>query len=217
MAVITLAVVTLFSVAIYRAGERAAGLDGAALTRENEWLRERVRQMDNDLSRLRDNKGSGESALQIERAARQQMAVQIKALEDQNAALKQELAFFEGLMSGGQPVRAGGVSIPKMRVEPDTVPGQYRYRILVALGVTATPQVFKGSLQLLLRVQQVGRDVMISLPERGAADMPRFVIETRHYQRLDGVFALPPGALLRSVEARVLQDGALRARQWVSF
>lgn len=217
VATIAIALVSLFSVAIYRAGERAAGLEGAALTRENQWLRERVREFDHELSRLRDNKGSGDSALLIERAAHQQMAVQIKALEDQNAVLKQELAFFEGVMSGGQQARVGGVSIPRMRVEPDVVAGQYRYRVLVALGATATPQVFKGSLQLLLRIQQVGKDVMINLPDRGEADVPRFRIETKHYQRFDGVFTVPPGATLKSVEARVLQDGALRARQSVSF
>jgi hypothetical protein len=47
--------------------------------------------------------------------------------------------------------------------------------------------------------------------------MQKFNFEIKHFQRAEGVFSVPPGAVVKSVEARLLQDGVVRARQSVTI
>lgn len=67
--------------------------------------------------------------------------------------------------------------------------------------------MLRGTLQLLLKVRQGGKDVMIVLPsdEEGAAQNYRF--EVKNFHRLEGVFFVPNGSVPVSIEARLLQDG----------
>lgn len=214
MAVIAmLAIVLLLAAWIFEAGQRTASIQGTESARENRLLRDRVAALDTELTRLRDSQGSGESSLQIAQATQRQLTLQINALAEQNAALKQELAFFESLMSGPQPGSASGVAIERMRVEPEAVPGQYRYRILVVNNAGKQAREIKGTLELLLRVRQGNKDVMIRLPAKDEPKPGSFRLEIKYYQRLDGFFSVPAGSTLKSVEARVFTDGQLRARQ----
>ena len=71
----------------------------------------------------------------------------------------------------------------------------------------------KGGLQLLLKVQQGGKDAIITVPSSTEPTPQRFRFEIKHFHRLEGVFSVPPGTVLKEVEARLLQDGSVRARQ----
>ena len=72
---------------------------------------------------------------------------------------------------------------------------------------------FKGALQLVVKTQQHGKDVMIAFPSENERNAHGFSFEIKRFQRLEGVFSIPVGAVVKSVEARVLQDGVLHARQ----
>ncbi|MBE2257549.1 MAG: hypothetical protein IAE88_01750 [Rhodobacteraceae bacterium] len=198
---------------IFEAGKRTATFQGNASVRENGLLRARVSQLESELARLRDSKGSGESNLQIERATHQELTLQIKALEEQNAALKHDLAFFENLMSASNTSADAGIRIERMRVDPEATSGQYRYRMLLVNSGGQRAKEFKGTLEIVLQVRQADKDVMIRLPSRVERNAGNFNLEIKHYQRIEGLFSVPPGATLKSVEARVLRDGQVRARQ----
>lgn len=164
-----------------------------------------------ELAELRGVAAAAESSIRIERAAQAQLAAQVKALEAENAGLKQDLAFFEGLVPGGEADE--GVRINRLRIEPDGAPGQYRYRMLL---VNHAPRVLKSlpvQLELVAKVQQGGKDVMITHPADRERESRSFRFEIKYFHRAEGVIAVPPGAQLRSVEARVLQDGVVKARQ----
>jgi hypothetical protein len=202
---------------IYDAGRRIAGFQSGESSREIQSLTERVATLDEELSKLRSIAGSGESSLQIERATQLQLARQVKALESENAGLKQDLAFFEGLIPASESGGEIGVKINRFRIEPESVRGMYRYRMLIVHNGGRQAKEFKGVLQLLLKVQQGGKDVMIAIPSDTERSSKKFEIEIRHFQRAEGVFSVPPGAVLKSVEARLLQDSVVRARQSVTI
>lgn len=202
---------------IYDAGRRIAGFQSEESGREIQLLTERVAELDGELTRLRSVAGSGESSLQIERATQQQLAQQVKALEAENAGLKQDLAFFEGLIPSSESGGDLGVKINRLRIEPESLSGQYRYRMLLVHNGGRQAKEFRGGLQLLVKVQHNGKDVMITLPSESEQNPQRFRFEIRHFQRVEGVFSVPAGAVVKSVEARVLQDGVVRARQSVTL
>ena len=174
-------------------------------------------ELDSELTKMRGLVGSGESRLQIERATQKQLSRQVKQLENENAALKQDLAFFEGLMPsaelGGEP----GLRVDKLLIEQDGDSESYRYRMLVINNGGRQAREIKGSLQLLLKVRKAGKDVMISLPSREEGGSQNFHFDIKHFLRLEGVFSVPAGAVLQSVEARLLQDGVVRASQTASL
>ena len=201
---------------IYDAGRRIAGFDSSASEREIQSLRNYVMELDSEVTKLRSLAGSGESRLQIERATQKQLSSQLKSLEMENAALKQDLAFFEGLMPSSEANEEIGVKINHFRIEADGS-REYRYRMLVVYNGGRQSKEMKGSLQLHVKMQQEGKDAMIVLPSETDQNHQRFRFEIKHFHRLEGIFSVPEGAVIQSVEARLIQDGVVRARQSVTF
>lgn len=202
---------------VYDTGKRMAGFQSDESVREIQLLRNYVMELDGELTKLRSLAGSGESRLQIERATQKQLSQQVKSLESENAALKQDLAFFESLMPSAELGGELGIRVDQLRIEPDGDTNEYRYRMLVVNNGGRQARSVKGSLQLLLGVQQGGKDAMIVLPSEGEGNSQRFHFEIKHFLRLEGVFSVPSGAVLKTAEARLLQDGVVRAKQSVSF
>jgi hypothetical protein len=201
---------------IYDAGRQIAGHSNES-QREIESLRNDVTDLRAELAKVRSVAGSGESSLQIERSTQQQLSKQVKSLELENAALKQDLAFFEGLMPSSAPGAEGGVKIDHLRVEPEGSPNTYRYRMLVVHNGGRQMKELRGSLQLLVKVQRAGKDAMITLPSETEPKPPQFRFEVKRFQRLEGSFSVPAGNVVKGVEAQLLQDGSIRARQSVTL
>ena len=206
-----------FAAWIYDAGMRIAGFHSNESVREIQSLRNHLMELDGELTKLRSLAGSGESSLQIERTAQQQLSRQARALELENAALKEDLAFFEGLMPASDSGDEPGIRIDHLRIDPGGVVGEYRYRMLVVNNGGRQGKELKGGLQLLLKVEQGGKDAIITLPSSTETNPQRFRFEIKHFHRLEGVFSLSPGVVLKEVEARLLQDGVVRAKQAVNL
>ncbi|MFZ4535057.1 DUF6776 family protein [Propionivibrio sp.] len=218
-----LASITILSVSlalaawIYDAGRRIAGFQSNESIREIQSLRNHLMELDAELTKLRSLAGSGESSLQIERATQKQLSLQAKALEAENAILKEDLAFFEGLMPTSEAGDEVGARIDHLRIEPSGVLGEYRYRMLVVNNAGRQAREIKGALQILVKVQQGGKDVMIILPSATEPNPQRFRFEIKHFHRLEGVFSVPSEVVVKEVEARFLQDSIVRARQSVNL
>jgi len=200
---------------IYDAGRSIAGFDKSTTSEEIATLHTRIGELDGELQTLRQLASSAESSLKMERSAQAQLAQQVRTLEADNAALKQDLAFFEGLIPDRIDGEAG-VKISRFRVDRDGGDGPYRYRMMVVHNPTKQQKDFRGDIQFSLLVRQGSKDVMIQLPPNGT-DRDRYRIEIRHFSRSEGELPVPPGALLKSVEVRIVQDGAVRARQSVNL
>lgn len=178
-----------------------------AQVREIQALRERVAASETELSRLRSLANSGESRVQVERSAQQQLARQVQALEEENGRLKEELAVFDSLVPGAsdRPV------IHRLRVEAMEEAGEYRYRLLLIAGGTRDPREFNGSLQLVVSVVREGRNAVMTLPDTSARD-ERYRLSFRRMQRVEGTFRVDPAAKVKSVQVRVLENGVREPR-----
>ena len=151
-----------------------------------------------------------ESRLKVERSAQEQVRVQVKMLEDENARLKGDLAFFESLLP--MPVDAKGVVIRSFRVQADTEPNSLRYRLLVQQ--SGKPERdFVGEVSLTINLQEGGRAAVLQLPDPAMPSAGPAPLSFRHYQRLEGNFPVPAGATVRSVLVRIRSNGETRAQQ----
>jgi hypothetical protein len=144
----------------------------------------------------------------MERAAHTQLAAQVQSLTAENARLQEDLAFFDSLVPTG-PV-SEGISIRRLKLEL-VPPNQLRYRLLV-MRRGNNPQDFKGSLALSLAVTQAGKASVLNFPGKEEKAEP-FQLEFQRYQRIEGILPLPEGVQVRNVQARVLENGKVRAQQ----
>lgn len=194
---------------IYDAGRQFAGFDRTESAVEIVTLSGRVSELEAELTRLRKSAAAGESSLQIEQTTQQQLTQQVRILEEENARLKEDLAAFEQLSSGeGQP---GGLTIGRLRIQPTGKPGEYRYALLAMYRAAVKSQEFSGTIKFLVAVQRDGRDAMIEIP--GAADVASgsYQISVRNFRKIEGNFVLPAGVVAKSVEARIMQGGVIKA------
>ena len=127
-------------------------------------------------------------------------------MTDENAALKEDLAFFQSLMpAGGKD--APGVSINRARVQPEVVPGEYRYRLLlVQTGQRA--KEFQGNVQLVLNVEQNERKFVVMVPPDAGRNAKEYQVNFKFFQRVEGSFKVPSGAVVKSMQVRVFEMGA---------
>lgn len=150
---------------------------------------------------------SAESELNIERSAQRQMINQVKALEAENARLKEDLAFYDSLLPSA--TGPNGIAIRRLKID-QIAPNQLRYRLLIMQGGKGD-QLFSGTLQLAVTTLQDGKSAMMVFPEENDGEPGKFKLGFRHYQRIEGVLALPDGVSATLVTARVLEKGQVRA------
>ena len=159
-----------------------------------------------------------ESQLKVETAAQAELTKNLTQLQDENAGLKEDLGFLRNVMSSGSV--PDGFAIQNFKVEPDALPNEFRYRLLLTQG-GQRKQDFKGKVQVIARVQVPGvaTPTVLSFPEEGQLRAAGGTIEFRFYQKIDGRFRIPGGSQLKSVQVRVLAIPSyeVRAQRSLNF
>ena len=185
-------------------GKSIAGLDTGA--------KEELVQLRADVVKLREERDKAQSVfntsaslITTEKAARDQLATQIKALEAENRALRDDLGFFEKLI----PTSAQGIAIRAMQAE--VLAGtQLKWQLLVIQPVKNAPE-FRGKLEMSLAGTLNGKPWMMELPGGPQA------LQFRQYRRVEGMVDLPPQAVVKNVSAKVVEGTATRAVQSIKL
>jgi len=210
-----LALLLAFSVALaawmYDAGRRFAGFDRSEVEQELGAARAEVARLRDELQRLRAVANAADSKMSIERTAQEKLAQQIKAMEKENARLREELALFESMLSS-DAASAAPLSVLRFKVEPDVLPGEYRYRLLLLASGPRRGKDFQGRLELVVSLTEEGHSAMITVPGKAEADAANFLLNFKHFQRIDGIFRVNPKAKVASVQLRVYETGAPEPR-----
>ncbi len=208
IAVLIVATVAGFSA--YRYGRRLAGPDLEQMGSELDRTRTQLERVTGDRDRQATAAVSWENQLKVERASQDQVKLQLRQLEAENARLKSDLAFFESLLP--MPANAKGVVIRSFRVQPDSEPNSLRYRLLVQQSGRPDHD-FVGAVSLTVHMQQGGQPRVLQLPDPALPEAGPVSLSFRHYQRIEGSFAVPTGATVRSVLVRIESGGETRAQQ----
>ena len=192
--------------ATYDFGMEFAGFRQSEAARALARLNEEIKKRDTELGELRSKIAAAERQLQIERATYGDLSKQLKTLSEENAALREDLAFFQSLMPTGAK-EAAGVSINRVRVQPEALPGEYRYRLLlVQTGQRA--KEFQGNVQLVLNVEQNERKFVVMVPPDAGRNAKEYQVNFKFFQRVEGSFRVPSGAVVKSMQVRVFEMGA---------
>jgi hypothetical protein len=186
-------------------GKQIAGVD-TGLKDEVADLRDDVAKLRLERDRIQSLLNTSGSAITVERAAQERLVTQVRALEAENRALREDLGFFEKLIPA-----AGNETIAIRGLQAEVLAGtQLKWQVLVIQPVKNAPE-FKGKLELSLSGTLDGKPWMMPLP---GGPQP---LQFRQYRRLEGMVDLPPEAVVKNVSARVLEGTAARAVQNVTL
>jgi hypothetical protein len=166
-------------------------------------------QLQEEVVRLRANAAKHEREQQIEQASYANLVKQVKSLGEENARLKEDLAFFQTLMPPAG--NDSGVVINVFRVQNDVLPGEYHYRLLLTQTGDRAKD-FRGRLQFVINMQRDGRTIALILPSDSDKDAALYQVQFRIYQRVDGTFRVDPQAAVKSVQVRVYEEGGRQPR-----
>lgn len=194
-------------------GKDIAGLDGHT--------KEELRQARTELTTLKAEMASlkaerdkvqliantAETLMTSEKVAREKLASLIKQMEADNQSLRDDLGFFEKLI----PTSAGGEGIVIRGLQAEVRNGnELKWQVLV-IQPRKNPPEFSGRLELTFTGLQDGKPWTSALP--GGAQ----TVKLKQYGRLEGVIALPPATVIKSVSARVMEGTVTKAQQSIKL
>ena len=167
-------------------------------------LNDQIKQRDVELAEMRSKVAAAERQLQIDRATYGDLAKQVKTLADENAAVKEDLAFFQSLMpAGGRE----GISINRFRVQKEAMPGEYRYRLLLVQAGQRVKE-FQGNLEFVLNLEHNDRKFVLTLPPESEKKAKEYQLSFKFFQRVEGTFKIAPDAVVKGLQVRVFENGA---------
>jgi uncharacterized protein DUF6776 len=204
---ILLAVAGVAASWIYDAGRRFAGFDRSEVVTELQRVQGELDDARRELGRLRAIANAADSRVSIERTAQQKLAQQVRSLEQELARVREELAMVEQMLTSEER-HTQTLAIYRFKVEPDVLPGEYRYRLLLLTPTDRRGRDFTGRLELVVNLQEGGQSAMMSFPEPGDAAAASFKLAFKYFRRVEGTFRVNPKAKVESVQARVYETGS---------
>ncbi|WP_296446376.1 DUF6776 family protein [Rhodoferax sp. UBA5149] len=149
---------------------------------------------------------TADTLMTSEKVAQERLAAQNRQLEADNQSLRDDLGFFEKLIP---TVGVGGIAIRSLQAEVRNG-RDIKWQVLVIQALKNPPE-FSGRLELSFTGMQNGKPWMATLP--GGAQ----VLKLKQYGRMEGVFELPPQAVIKGVTAKVLEGSVTKAVQSIKL
>lgn len=206
---VALALMLGFSAAIglwaFEFGKSIAGLDRDA--------KEELISLRAEVSKLRAENDKNQSivntsglVLATEKAEKDKLNIQLKQLDQDNRALRDDLGFFEKLT---QSSGSEGLAIRSLQAEL-LAGDQLKWQVLVIQPLKNAP-AFNGTLELTFSGLENGKPWTMTLP--GGAQP----LQLTQYRRAEGLLVLPPQVVVKAVSAKVLEGGVTKAVQSIKL
>ncbi len=194
----------------FELGKDLTGVDGGA-KEELQRLRVEAQQLRDERNKAQSILNTSGSLLTAEKAAQDKLVAQIKQLESENRALRDDLGFFEKLIPTGTNE---GVAIRGLQAESINAGSQIKWQVLVIQPTKNSPE-FNGKLEITLSGLQGGA------PGTGIGGKPwsqvaggqAQAIRFKQYSRVENVIDIPPQTVVKQISVKVTDGGATRAAQ----
>ncbi|MEN9376773.1 MAG: hypothetical protein RL710_1930 [Pseudomonadota bacterium] len=193
-------------------GKDIAGLEKGS-KEEMQRLRSELEAVQSELTTVKAERDQAESVantagtlVTAEKTSRDRLVAQVRQLETDNHALREDLGFFEKLI----PV-AGieGVSIRGLQVDQKDST-KVKWQALVMQSGKNVAE-FRGRLELSFAGTANGKPWVATLPDGPVA------IKIRQYGRLEGEMEIPAQTVVKSVSATVMDGAIVKATQSISL
>ncbi len=192
----------------FELGKDLAGIDDSA-TQDLARLRAEVTDLREEREKVQSIINTSGSLLTAEKAAQDKLLSQVKQLENENRALRDDLGFFEKLIPAGSNE---GVAIRALQAEALNAGTQIKWQMLVIQPTKNAPE-FNGKLELTLSGLQGGTAGSGGKPWSQVVGGAAQQLQFKQYRRLENVVDLPPQVVVKQISAKVTEGNATRAVQ----
>ncbi len=190
VAVLALVVALVSAWSIFEYGRYRAGYDGDAMREMRHRLEQANADLEQELKRLREENASLEHSSRIESQAYAQVRSDLRELQDEILELKQELAFYRGIVSPDEERR--GLQIQRFVLAP--VGGERRWHYnLVLTRVFNSGAAARGAVELLVEGVESGIRKQLSLSTVSVPRIHQLEYNFKYFQKIEGELEIPEG------------------------
>lgn len=189
---------------LFQHAQQRAGFDRQRASEVRSNLEESVDKLHSENEQLRARIAVLERASQIDRESGTKVRDQLKDLQDENLELKQELAFYRGIVSPQD--RKAGLKIQTFQLSRGQSPGEYHYKLILTQ-VLKNDKVAVGSVALAVGGVLDGRPEKLSLSKLSQGDNDKLRFKFKYFQNFEGDLRFPAGFQPDSVHLVVTPSG----------
>lgn len=184
-------------------GRYKAGYDSNEADLEQLRLVALVDELAGEIDYLREQKAQLERAGQIERKAYNELDTNLKVLQGEILELKEELAFYRGIVSPKDASR--GLRLQRFSLEPNGL-RSYRYTVVLTQ-VLKNDRLVRGRVKLYVEGVQNNQPKTLDLSALSENSVKELNYRFKYFQNLEGDLVLPSGFRPIRATAQILPSG----------
>lgn len=191
---------------LYELGRYRAGYNLIEVRSEQHQLRSERDELQQRVRQLREEKVALERAREIEARAHKEVQSDLKVLQDEILELKEELAFYRGIVSPGD--MASGLRIQSFNVRKNPRTDAYRYRVVLTQ-VLKNDNFTSGTVDMEIEGirERGGEKTTLSLSDVSVSSDDRIHFRFKYFQEFEGDLELPEGFVPFRVNISVSPSG----------
>jgi len=217
---LVLAVVGLALMAwsVFEYGRFSAGYDSIEASQEHKVLLNHVDELEEQIEKLREEKAVLERAAQIERKAYDELDTTLKVLQAEILELKEELAFYRGIVSPRDA--SHGLHLQRFKIEPSGKTRSFRYKVILTQ-VLKNDSTARGVIHINIEGTQKDQHVVLGLAQITEKNVKEVEYSFKYFQNVEGEIELPAGFTPQRVTISVIprnqrQDAFDKTFDWPS-
>ncbi len=189
---------------VFEYGHSRAGLDNQSLLEERAALREQLADSEQQNRTLRERSAVLERANQVDKQAYGEVENSLKQLQDELLELKEEVAFYRGIVSPAET--ASGLNVADFRVTGIGADREYRFK-LVLTQVKTNDRLVKGYARVAFEGVMDGAQVEVGMKELSGGALNTLKLRFKYFQNIEGEVVLPEGFVPSRVLVEVVPSG----------
>ena len=189
---------------VFDFGRYSAKYDSAEARRSEEGFVVIRDALSTEIETLREEKAVLKRAAQIERQAYNELDTTLKALQSEILELKEELAFYRGIVSPRDASR--GLRLQKFTFEENGHSRTFRYKVVLSQ-VLKNDRVARGKVQLKFEGLLKGEPKVLGLREVTEKRIKELDYKFKYFQNIEGNVEIPEGFSASRIVLRIFPRG----------
>jgi hypothetical protein len=173
---------------LYDYGRFSAGYDSKEAAEAYTEMLDIKDDLERRIVELREQKAVLERAAQIEREAYNDLDATLKVLQGEILELKEELAFYRGIVSPREASR--GLQLQRLELQHNGVSRSYRYKVVLTQ-VVKNDRLASGKVRLQVEGLRGGEPTTLSLHEITEKSVKELSYRFKYFQNIEGDIEIP--------------------------
>ena len=188
--ILAVTIIALAGWVLFEYGRFSSGFDSVDAYKERTGLLNAQRELENQIEALREQKALLERAAQIEKKAYAELDINLKVLQAETLELKEELAFYRGIISPDNA--SAGLRLQRFKIESTGQPRSYRSKVVLTQ-VLKNERMAKGTVRLSMEGLLNGQLMTLSLKDLTEKHIKEIKYKFKYFQNLEEDLILPEG------------------------